>query len=205
MAITEISPSRRRMRSSSRFTARSSDFLALMKPRVMLLAVFTALVGLLIAPSRLGPLLGSIAILAIAAGACGKIGLDVVLLAQTEVAEVSSGSGRSSAMAHKRNPVEAIRARACARRVAAAAALLIGGVSEHEHERAAGAWHAEWTPLSEALALTGGAAAAAREMLAGLELLTDRMSNNLELLASEADPGPAAGTLVDRALERYRA
>ena len=40
-----------------------------MKPRVMLLAVFTALVGLMIAPGHLDPLLGSVAILAIAAGA----------------------------------------------------------------------------------------------------------------------------------------
>jgi protoheme IX farnesyltransferase len=40
-----------------------------MKPRVMSLAVFTALVGLMIAPTRLDPLLGSLAILAIAAGA----------------------------------------------------------------------------------------------------------------------------------------
>jgi heme o synthase len=40
-----------------------------MKPRVMMLAVFTALVGLAIAPGHLDPLLGSIAILGIAAGA----------------------------------------------------------------------------------------------------------------------------------------
>ena len=40
-----------------------------MKPRVMALAVFTAFVGMLTAPSRLDPLLGLIAILAIAAGA----------------------------------------------------------------------------------------------------------------------------------------
>jgi protoheme IX farnesyltransferase len=40
-----------------------------MKPRVMVLAVFTALVGLIIAPARLDPLLGFVAILAIAAGA----------------------------------------------------------------------------------------------------------------------------------------
>lgn len=139
--------------------------------------------------------------LAIAAGACGKIALDVELLAQTEVGEVRSGSGGSSAMAHKRNPVEAIRARACAKRVQAAAALLLGGVADHEHERAAGAWHAEWAPLSEALALTGGAAAATREMLDGLEVLTDRMVKNLGV---EGDVG-CANHFVDRALERYRA
>src|SRR2546426_352678 len=52
-----------------RLSARLPDFITLMKPRVMLLAVFTALVGLIIAPGDLDPLLGSIAILAIAAGA----------------------------------------------------------------------------------------------------------------------------------------
>src|SRR5229473_3175553 len=45
------------------------EFFALMKPRVMLLAVFTALAGLLIAPARLDPLLGFVAIAAIAVGA----------------------------------------------------------------------------------------------------------------------------------------
>jgi protoheme IX farnesyltransferase len=69
MAITEIPLSRPWMLSSSRLTTRSSDFLALMKPRVMLLAVFTALVGLLIAPGHLDPLHGCIAVLAIVAGA----------------------------------------------------------------------------------------------------------------------------------------
>ncbi len=48
---------------------RLSAFLTLMKPRVMLLAVFTALVGLMIAPGHLDPLLASVAVLAIAAGA----------------------------------------------------------------------------------------------------------------------------------------
>ena len=41
----------------SRVTTRVPDFMALMKPRVMLLAVFTALVGLVIAPGDLDPVL----------------------------------------------------------------------------------------------------------------------------------------------------
>jgi protoheme IX farnesyltransferase len=45
------------------------DFCALTKPRVMMLAVFTALVGLSIAPGRLDPLTTLAAVLAIAAGA----------------------------------------------------------------------------------------------------------------------------------------
>jgi protoheme IX farnesyltransferase len=55
--------------SRSCLTARLADFVSLMKPRVMSLAVFTALVGMMIAPGYLDPLLGSIAIIAIAAGA----------------------------------------------------------------------------------------------------------------------------------------
>src|SRR3954452_2918383 len=49
--------------------ARASDFFTLMKPRVMVLAVFTALVGLIIAPGDLHPLNAVAAVLAIAAGA----------------------------------------------------------------------------------------------------------------------------------------
>jgi protoheme IX farnesyltransferase len=50
-------------------STRLVEFFALMKPRVMLLAVFTALAGLLIAPARLDSLLGFVAIAAIAVGA----------------------------------------------------------------------------------------------------------------------------------------
>jgi protoheme IX farnesyltransferase len=46
-----------------------SDFVALTKPRVMMLAVFTALVGMSSAPVRLDPLTAFAAVLAIAAGA----------------------------------------------------------------------------------------------------------------------------------------
>jgi heme o synthase len=45
------------------------DYLALMKPRVMSLVVFTALVGMVAAPGSINPVMGFIAILAIAVGA----------------------------------------------------------------------------------------------------------------------------------------
>src|SRR5580704_12630217 len=48
---------------------RVSDFIALTKPRVMMLAVFTALVGLSRAPVRLDALTTVATVLAIAAGA----------------------------------------------------------------------------------------------------------------------------------------
>jgi protoheme IX farnesyltransferase len=45
------------------------DYVALMKPRVMSLVVFTALVGLMVAPGHLHPVLGFAALLCIAVGA----------------------------------------------------------------------------------------------------------------------------------------
>jgi heme o synthase len=46
-----------------------SDYLALTKPRVMLLVVFTAFVGLLVAPTQIHPMVGLAAIVCIAVGA----------------------------------------------------------------------------------------------------------------------------------------
>jgi len=45
------------------------DYFALMKPRVMRLVVFTAVVGMLLAPGPLDPVLAVISIMAIAIGA----------------------------------------------------------------------------------------------------------------------------------------
>ena len=112
-------------------------------------------------------------------------------------------------MPHKRNPVGAVLARACARRAHALAATF---TAEHEHERAAGAWHAEWQEFSDLLALAGGAVAAARGLLEGIEVDADRMRANVRPeTTSEAgrDVAPeeylgAADALVDRALARFR-
>ena len=49
--------------------ARPSDYLALLKPRVMSLVIFTALTGLLIAPPHVNPVVGFASLLAIAIGA----------------------------------------------------------------------------------------------------------------------------------------
>ena len=120
------------------------------------------------------------AALATAAGVAAKIALDVILLAQTEVGEVSErGSGSSSTMPQKRNPARSVLARASARLAAANASVLTGGL-EQEHERAAGAWQAEWDALSGALAYTGGALGAVADALESLEVDTARMRRNLD-------------------------
>jgi 3-carboxy-cis,cis-muconate cycloisomerase len=140
--------------------------------------------------------------LAAAARAAGKIGLDVVLLAQTEVAEIAEAEpGRSSAMSHKRNPVRAVLARACSLGAHGYVTVLMDG--EHEHERAAGAWQAEWDALSGALALTGGAVFAARECLTGLQVDPDRMRGNMteDLLSDGTLDLGSAEMFVDRVLE----
>jgi len=156
------------------------------------------------------------AALAMVAGACAKIALDVQLLAQTEVGEVrEADGGASSTMPHKRNPVASTLARACASGAEAAALELVRGVGGHEHERAAGAWHAEWRGVSDALALTGSAAAWTRAALEGLEVDTERMRANVRAeTLSEArrfggaarpeDYLGAADELIDRALARFR-
>jgi 3-carboxy-cis,cis-muconate cycloisomerase len=119
--------------------------------------------------------------LAALAGACGKIGRDVTLLAQSEVGEVAEASGGgSSAMPHKRNPVGSVLAVACARSAAAAADTLTGALVQ-EHQRAAGDWHPEWGALSDALLYAGGAAAAIRGVLRDLDVDAARMTSNLAL------------------------
>ena len=57
--------------------AEAQDFFALLKPRVMSLVVFTGIVGLLLAPGSINPVLGLIAILCISvgSGAAGAINM----------------------------------------------------------------------------------------------------------------------------------
>ena len=57
--------------------ARVEDYVALLKPRVMSLVVFTALIGLLLAPGGIDPVIGAVALLCIALGAGGSGALNM--------------------------------------------------------------------------------------------------------------------------------
>jgi 3-carboxy-cis,cis-muconate cycloisomerase len=138
-------------------------------------------------PARLASALG------ILAGALGKIARDVTL--SSDVREGVPGRGASSSMAHKRNPVAAVSVLACTRRVPGLVNTMLVAM-EQEHERAAGAWQAEWGTTSELLRLTGSAAAWARDMLEHLEVDDAAMQAG----AGEAPDLGAAAELVDRAL-----
>ena len=130
------------------------------------------------------------AALARVTAALGKIARDVTLLAQSEIAEVSEGGGPaprdaasprrggSSAMPHKHNPVASIAILGCTRQVPGLLATLVA-CAEQELQRAAGAWHAEWEPLTTLLRLTGSAASWAAELLSGLTVDASRMAANL--------------------------
>jgi 3-carboxy-cis,cis-muconate cycloisomerase len=126
-------------------------------------------------------------VLGAAAGVVATVAVDVVLLAQTEVAEVAEASetrGGSSTMPHKNNPVAAISARACARRAPGLVATLFAAM-EQEHSRAAGAWHSEWPTLTGLLTTVGSAASWLAESLASLRVDTERMAATV---AAAAEP-----------------
>jgi 3-carboxy-cis,cis-muconate cycloisomerase len=150
-------------------------------------------------PARLAGALG------VLAGAAGKVGRDVALLAQTEVSELrerpEEGRGGSSSMPHKLNPVSAVSAVACAERVPGLVATMLGAMAG-EHERAAGVWQAEWETLSDLLRLTGSAAAWSADLAGRIEVDEERMRANL---GGAAPDTATARALVDRALAAHRA
>lgn len=151
--------------------------------------------------------------LGLVSGAMAKVATDLVLLAQTEVAEAAERAdgarGGSSAMAHKHNPVGAVAVLACAQRTPGLVATILGAMGQ-AHERSAGAWQGEWEPLIELLRLTGSAATSLREALAILDIDANRMTANLApLRKAHAEPiaeqlGPIE-VLIERALHRHRA
>lgn len=88
-------------------------------------------------------------------GVLGKLGVDVTLLAQNEIAAVRiEGGGGSSAMAHKSNPVNAEVLVALARFNAGLSGTL-AQAQLHENERSGAAWTLEWLTLPSMLVNTG--------------------------------------------------
>jgi 3-carboxy-cis,cis-muconate cycloisomerase len=113
--------------------------------------------------------------LALVAGTLGKIGADVILLAQAEVAEVRPGAGGgSSTLPHKANPVTAevlvALAGFAADRVGPLHRALVSA-----HERDGAAWTLEWLTLPDLLVATGAATRLAAGLVDGLVVDTARM------------------------------
>ena len=120
--------------------------------------------------------------LGILVGTISKIAKDISLMMQTEIAEVyepsGAGKGGSSTMPHKRNPVSCIAILAIAQRMPPLVATMLASMTQ-DHERATGAWHAEWETLADIVQLSGGTVLQAVEMTNGLEVNAEKMLENL--------------------------
>ncbi len=151
--------------------------------------------------------------LSLVSASLGKLGQDLVLLAQSEVGEVRPGSGGgSSTMPQKANPVAAeilvTLARLNAGLVANAHQAML-----QEHERGGAGWSLEWLTLPQMTIATGAALAHADRLLDSLVVDSGRMALNVErsngLILAEAAtfalaehmPRPRAQALVEAACQ----
>jgi len=101
-------------------------------------------------------------------GALGKIGQDIVLMAQNGVDDVTLGdAGGSSAMAHKHNPVKGEILVALSRfNAVQLAAMHLALV--HEQERSGSAWTLEWLVLPQMIVATAAALRNAQALMENL-------------------------------------
>ncbi len=115
-------------------------------------------------------------------GSLAKIATDIMLLAQTEIAEVrepaAAGRGVSSTMPHKRNPVLSQRVVVAARLTRADAASMLEAMIQ-DHERGSASWQMEWTVIPSAAAHAVGALENTLELMEGLEVNPASMARNL--------------------------
>lgn len=109
--------------------------------------------------------------LSLVTGSLGKMGIDIALLAQSEVGEIRvEGGGGSSAMPHKANPVAAEALVTLAR----FNATLVSGMHHalvHEGERSGAAWMLEWMLLPQMAAAAGAATRAAEKLVSSISFV----------------------------------
>jgi 3-carboxy-cis,cis-muconate cycloisomerase len=123
-------------------------------------------------------------ILGLICGSLSKFALDVTLMMQTEVAEISEphedGRGGSTTMPQKRNPIASEYILAATRAVHALVPVMLGAMTS-DHERSTGPWQAESLALPQCVALTAGALSRARSIADGMTVDVERMRRNLDL------------------------
>jgi 3-carboxy-cis,cis-muconate cycloisomerase len=126
----------------------------------------------------------TINLLGLITASLGKIALDIMIMASTELAEVYEpfvkGRGASSTMPQKRNPISSELMLAASKAVRQHAGLMLDATI-HDFERATGPWHAEWIAIPESFVLTAGALHQAKFALDGLIVDEQQMAKNLDL------------------------
>lgn len=159
--------------------------------------------------SERSPILHIASSSALVVAVLGRVGKDVAFLARTEVAEVSLGStGGSSAMPHKRNPVDAVLLSANGLKAAGLLAT-VHTAAVSQDARPAGEWHAEWSAFRGLLRLAVESADVASSMLPTLGV--DRTAVELNRLLSpelehdSASTFAASERIVESARRRFEA
>lgn len=118
--------------------------------------------------------------LSLVTGSLGKMAQDLILLAQSEVAEVRPGAGGgSSTMPQKSNPVACEAIVALARSNAAMLSAMHQAMIQ-EHERGSPGWQLEWLALPQMAVAAGAALGHAIAVVETLEVDAARMRANLE-------------------------
>ncbi len=122
--------------------------------------------------------------LAISAASCGKIANEIVNLQRTEVGELAEGAapgtGGSSTMPQKRNPMLAQNIMALSRLMTVRPALTLDAMM-HEHERDMAMWTIEWAVVPESFIYTHAAIEQCEQLVANLQVDEARMAHNLAL------------------------
>lgn len=122
--------------------------------------------------------------MALVVGSLGKMGEDILLMAQTEVGEVienADGGGKSSSMPHKNNPILSEAMVALSRYVGNLAINTFQAML-HNHERDAAAWILEWQSLPQMMIACGTILNHALTISKNILVNADAMLANLEKL-----------------------
>ncbi|MGY4858243.1 lyase family protein [Cryobacterium sp. AP23] len=154
------------------------------------------------------PILAIAASAALIGTALGRIGHDVAFLARTEIGEVGlAATGGSSAMPHKRNPVDAVLLHANGLRAAGLAAT-VHTAALSQDARPAGEWHAEWAAFRGLVRLALESADAAASMLPALTVDRAAVDRNRSISPDlQHDPEltlAAAERVVTAAIRRFQ-
>ncbi len=119
--------------------------------------------------------------LAMTTAILGKMGADVLVMAQSEVGEISENEegGKSSAMPHKNNPVLSEALVAIAKINAGLQSQILLGMI-HANERDATAWILEWNAIPQMLIHAGISLNHAITIATKMTVKTEQMKNNVE-------------------------
>ena len=116
-------------------------------------------------------------------GTLGKMGTDILVMAQSEIDEVienAEGGGKSSAMPHKNNPVVSEALVAIAKINAQLQSQLLLSMI-HVNERDATAWILEWNAIPQMLINAATALNHATTIATKMKVNTEKMKANVEL------------------------